>query len=163
MESDVAAAFLFICQRNLISLIALGGCNFDVGLFVSTAGTIMVFVDVCALSHLSKNLLKQGKPPRNIFSIREEENVAAAGCRTSLVVVLSFCSAEENDDVAGGGGGVGGCKAFLFVRPCFCLFVILSFCLYKQLWRMLLQEEEEEEEEEDAKLPFLSVRAARYN
>ena len=38
---------------------------------------------------------------------------------------------------------------------------LLSFCLYKQMWRMLLQDEEEEEE--DAKLPFLSLRAARYN
>ena len=29
--------------------------------------------------------------------------------------------------------------------------------------RMMLLQKEEEEEEEDAKLPFLSVRAARYN
>ena len=70
------------------------------------------------LSHLSKNLLKQGKPTRNIFSIREEEN-----------------------DVA----------------------VFLSFCLFVQLRKMIMLQQEEEEEDEDVKLPFLCLRAARYN
>ena len=50
-------------------------------------------MDVCLLSHLSKNLLKQGKPPRNIFSIREEENDVAAGCR------LTFCLSVQLDTI----------------------------------------------------------------
>ena len=60
MESDVTAAFLFICQRNLISLIALGGCNFDVALFVSTAGTIK-FLWMCVAESSFKKFAQTGQ------------------------------------------------------------------------------------------------------